>query len=98
LNAITLQVLDLRLNGNNIKDVAILELKQNIVQCKLDSHALMVDTFKNLLVMAEANHATILENNSKAQEAWKRVANKMDVWKQQKSTLYTQIQCMKSGK
>ncbi len=91
LDAITLQVLDLCLHGNNTKDVVIAELEQNNLQRKLDSHALMADTFKNLLAMADANHATILKNNSKAQEAWKRVANKMDVWKQQKSTLCTQI-------
>jgi hypothetical protein len=66
LNAITVQVLDLHLDGNNIKDVAIVELKQNILQQKLDSHALMVDTFKNLLAMAEVDHAMILKKNSKA--------------------------------
>ncbi len=58
----------------------------------------MVDAFKNLLAMAETSHATILEKNSKAQEAWKRVVGKMDVWKRQKFTLCTQIQCMKSGR
>jgi hypothetical protein len=58
----------------------------------------MADTFKTLLVMAEADHAMILEKNSKAQEAWKRVVGKMDVWKQQKFALCTQILCMKSGR
>jgi hypothetical protein len=73
--------MDLRLNGNNIKDVTVVELKQNVLQCKLDSHALMADTFQNLLAVADVDHAMILNKNSKAQEAWKRVANKMDVWK-----------------
>jgi hypothetical protein len=65
LDAITLQVLDLHLNGNNTKDVTVVELKQDALQCKLDSHALMVNTFKKLLAMAEADHATVLEKNSK---------------------------------
>jgi hypothetical protein len=66
LDSITPQVLDLHLNGNNIEDVIIVELEQNILQHKLDSHALIVDTFKNLLAMAKANHAMILKNNLKA--------------------------------
>ncbi len=66
LDGITLQVLDLCLNGNNTNKMIVMELEQDTLQCKLDSHALMVDTFKNLLAMAEANHATILEKNSKA--------------------------------
>jgi hypothetical protein len=41
----------------------------------------MADTFQNLLAVADVDHAMILNKNSKAQEAWKRVANKMDVWK-----------------
>jgi hypothetical protein len=98
LDAITLQVSDLCLNGNNTKDVVVLKLEQDTLQCKLDSCALMANTFKNLLAMAKVDHATVLEKNSKAQVAWKRLASKMDVWKQQKFALCTQIQCMKSGR
>jgi hypothetical protein len=42
----------------------------------------MANTFKNLLAMAKVDHATVLEKNLKAQVAWKRLASKMDVWKQ----------------
>jgi len=51
----------------------------------------MADTFKNLLAMVKIDHATFLEKNSKAHEARKRVIGKMDVWKQHKFTLCTQI-------
>jgi hypothetical protein len=44
-------------------DVIVVELEQNALQRKLDSHALMADTFKNLFVMAEVDHATILEKS-----------------------------------
>jgi hypothetical protein len=69
----------LRLNGNNIEDVIVVEFEQNALQHKLDSHALMANTVKNLLAMVEVDHATILEKKSKVQEAWKRVVNKMDM-------------------
>lgn len=64
LDAITLQVSDLHLKGNNTEDVIVAELKQDALQCKLDSHALMVDTFKKLLTMVEVDHASNLEKNS----------------------------------
>jgi hypothetical protein len=66
LDVITLQVSDLHFKGNNTKDVIVTEFKQDTLQCKLDSHALMVDTFKNLLTIVEVDHATNLEKNSKA--------------------------------
>ncbi len=66
LDAITLQVPDLRLKGDNTEDVIVAELKQDALQCKLDSHALMVDTFKKLLTIVKVDHATNLEKNSKA--------------------------------
>ncbi len=56
-----------------------MEFEQNALQHKLDSHALMANTVKNLLAMVEVDHATILEKKSKVQEAWKRVVNKMDM-------------------
>jgi hypothetical protein len=66
LDAITLQVPDLRLKGNNTEDVIVAEFKQDALKCKLDSHALMVNTFKKLLTMVGVDHATNLEKNSKA--------------------------------
>jgi predicted acetyltransferase len=51
----------------------------------------MVDALKNLLVMVEVNHVIVVVKNSKAQQEWKRITSKMDVWKRQKATLCTQV-------
>ncbi len=98
MDALMLQVSDLQSQGDNTKIIIVTLVKQYILQHELDSHGLMVDALKNLLVMVEVSHVTVVVKNSKVQQEWKRITSKMDVWKRQKATLCTQVQCMKSYK
>jgi predicted acetyltransferase len=81
----------LQSQGDNTKTITVALVKQYVLQHELNSHGLMVDALKNLLVMVEVNHVIVLVKNSKAQQEWKRITSKMDLWKRQKAKLCTQV-------
>ncbi len=71
----------MRSQGDNTKTITVALVKQYVLQHELNSHGLIVDALKNLLITVEVNHAIVVVKNLKAQQEWKRITSKMDVWK-----------------
>ncbi len=72
-------------------------VEQEVPQRKLDSHVLMLETFKGLLTMVEGDDVRVLGKNAMVVEAWKNIIPKVEVWKWQKNSLCEQVHNMKYG-
>ncbi len=84
MDVVTLGILDLQ-NQSDSKNlevvvvVVVTLIKQDGVQCELDSQTQMTKHFKKLLEKTKVDHALVLMKSSKTQKPWKKVVDKKDV-------------------
>ncbi len=83
--------LNLQSMGDSPKTLTVVGatlVEQKVIQCKVESHHLMVETFKGLLAIIEVEHGRVLAKSVMATKAWKQMVARVEVWKQHKVTLY----------
>jgi hypothetical protein len=56
-------------------------------QHKLCAHGLMLKSFKNLLETTKGEFSKLSTKSAKAYDTWTSFITKVDIWRQQKSTL-----------
>ncbi len=86
MDVVTLEISNLQNQGDSknpkvVTIIAVTLVKQDGFQCESDSQTRMTKHFKKLLEKTKVDHVLVLVKSSKTQEPWKRVVNKMDVWK-----------------
>jgi hypothetical protein len=90
VDAQTLRGSNLQNKGDNVETIIALGaafVEQEVLQCKLDFHVLMLETFRGLLTMVEGDDVRVLAKNAMVVEAWKNIIPKVDIWKWQKNSL-----------
>jgi hypothetical protein len=84
METLKVKVLNLQNMGDSPKALTAIGatfIKQEVIQCKVESHHFMVDTFKGLLAIVKVEHGRVLAKSAIVAKAWKQVVARVEVWK-----------------
>jgi len=82
METLIVKVLNLQSMGDSPKALIVVGdalVEQEIIQHKMESHHLMVETFEGLLVIVEVEHGKVLTKSVMATKAWKQVVARVEV-------------------